>query len=238
MKKIVALLLALVMVFALCGCGKSEDEVKSEMYEDASIPDLYSFYESYKQNKVSATKEYVGKAYKMRAFVNAIEEDFVILEPMTPLPSEIGILIKIPMKNEDIMKLSVDQIVDIKGKLDEIKEGNETLTFLFNKKYVMNDIIEIDGYINEVNGIDNPNDGMTYIEINESIGPKYMHLGFCLYTYDDEVELMKINNEQKIIEGADITITGKAFFTKGYRQDYGHFNAEIDSIDTIKILSY
>lgn len=153
MKRVFALLLACVMMFALCGYANAAEAYDYD--KRTSTPDFRpeKFTEAYERNKVNAKDEYIGNVYDLRAIIYDIEDDYVLVYPIPYAESMYGpyigvdgpeILLKVPMEKEQIKRLAVDQALDIIGEIASIEEitnnEGETVIFIsFNENIMVTD---------------------------------------------------------------------------------------------------
>ena len=159
MRKVIALLLALSVVFALVGCSstpaeettntveptettqtnekETEENILSydAMLEKAERIELSNIYAEADENELRAEQEYVGNSYRVSAYVAEIGKDNF----STPNFINYGYHSVINLANkEDLMSLSKDNTYEIIGVISSIDNG----TIMFDNAY----LIDADNY--------------------------------------------------------------------------------------------
>lgn len=159
MKKVIALLLALSVVFALVGCSSTSSEETNtaettettetnnkeaeenvllsydEMLEKAERIELSDIYADADENTLRAEQEYVGNIYRVSAYVSEISKDNF----STPNFIDYGYHSDINLANkEDLMNLSKSNTYEVVGMISSIDNG----TIMFDNAY----LIDADNY--------------------------------------------------------------------------------------------
>ena len=117
MKKVFALLLAIVLCFSLCACGgQSEPELtKEELISTDLKTDIMTLQGEVYSNKVKAMQDYGNKPIIISGKVLTVETDHVVL-------CESQVCLDAYLSVEDLMKVESGEIISVAGIIKEIKE--------------------------------------------------------------------------------------------------------------------
>ena len=213
MKRFVALLLACVMMFALCGYANAAEAYDYDEARRATNFRPEKFTEAYELNKVNAKDNYIGNVYDLRAIIYDIEDDYVLVCPIPYAESLYGpyfgvedpkILLKVPMEKEQIKRLAVSQVLEIVGEISSIEEiansEGETVIFIsFNENIMATDVCYFIYKKDEILAAWNKGNG-NFLKIP--------YVGFIdSYTVEYRVCSDKTNVE-KILDAANTTKSG------------------------------
>ena len=106
MKKVLALLLAVTMIFTLCACGKMS---KEEMLKKAEVADWQKIHAEYDANNARAKETYDDKIILAKDFfVASISDDYISGQ-------QEGIHVSVYLSEEDLLKVSVGDKVNVVG---------------------------------------------------------------------------------------------------------------------------
>ena len=255
MKRIIALLLVLVMVFALCACGNSgksesiaEDQEKqngepfSERWEKASEVDFLSFCSAYEKNKVSAKNEYIGNDYKIMGYIYDIQDEYILMYPLIiDLKAKPFVSIKIPLRTEDILKISTNQVVTIYGEIIAIEaaadvDGQDVISVSISDEYEMEDSISIYGKIKHIGYYSNHTSGDMVLSILNIRNSKSSTSFLCYYSYDNTAKIKElINGDVPYREDDEVSLKAKVSYVVANGAAYGYdLYMHIDNIDEIR----
>lgn len=135
MKRFLSLLLVGVIAVSFSACGNNS---KDEMLEIANEVKTTEITSAISNNKITAEETYVGNVYKMTGFISAIEKKYI----------EIGDFV-LYLPKEDLEKITVNQKIEVVGKINKIYEDKEGKTFIEMKdSYLVRDTFEITGIMN------------------------------------------------------------------------------------------
>lgn len=230
MKKLIALLLALVLCLSLCACGGGNSDTpntpgtndivtpqevrmtKEEMLANAVEIDDYE--EEFESNKLRAEEKYIGNNYLVVGNIVSIESTHIEIKSIVNNTESLGI-ISVSLPEEDIMKLTTGQRVQVLGHFEAFTEEEMVVGttipqtyYIYNgvmtNGYVITDIFEFSGLLR-----------MSYLSYRDINGKVHQRYGdpsawqIGLDTTDDNVLAVDLSMENEIpvdhILGQNIT---------------------------------
>ena len=136
MKKVLALMLALVFVLSLVACGGSSGGEKSmtkeEMIESAKLATIGSITSDFNDNVAKAKNTYFNNVYTIWGYITDIGEDYVDLRPNNSTSSD---CIRAYLPNDELIELDkwyAIQVVGIVSGLAEDSSNVAEYTFDYN----------------------------------------------------------------------------------------------------------
>ena len=117
MKKVIALLFAVVLCFSLCACGsQSEPELtKEELISTDLKTDIMTLQGEVYSNRVKAMQDYGNKPIIVTGKILLVEADHVVL-------CESQVCLEAYLSVEDLMKVKSGEIISVAGIIKEIKD--------------------------------------------------------------------------------------------------------------------
>jgi len=239
MKKAIALILAVVLSFSLCGCVNccAEGIEGDSRFNNPNVFPLPEFYKTFQANKVNAVDEYVGKVYKFEAYVKEIEMDHIVaccVPCFVPGFFSVDvppIYVYVPMEKEVIKRLSINQVINIFGEIDSFEEITETIdgeeqsaiSVILTNKNKAEDIIEFVGEL-YIDG-----DIIKLLYINGSTTSSY------LCTNQSDVATVKGHNPP-FQQNQKVIVTGRLFYKHSQNLARVVFEVDykFDSIQEVK----
>lgn len=214
MKKVLIWILALVMVLGLAGCSSTPTEATNtaeptetngkeilsydEMLEKAERIELSDIYADADENALRAEQEYVGKIYRVSAYVSEISKDNF----STPNFINYGYHSNIKLASkEDLINLSKSNTYEIVGIISSIDNG----TIVFDNAYIIdagNYNFVLDGLYYSVTGSIDPSRYNLTVEEYLKRNPQRLEENL---SKDDDIELFvfaTLNASGK--DGADL----------------------------------
>lgn len=156
MKKLLALLLAIVLCFSLVACGGEKTATKEEMLAVAESFSSTDIENESNGNIVSAKAKFCNKTLLLTGYVREIKEDHI------ELSSDYGdsYMVDVYLSTEELATLKSDQLITVVGNTtDEIIEKTENsggMSFSYSHyqmpiAYLVKDRFEVTGILRGVN---------------------------------------------------------------------------------------
>ena len=154
MKRILAMLLALVLLLTLCGCeetGASHEAPEPTDYEVVRNALLENFEQ--------AQKQYTGSQIEWNVPVTRIEKDFsggtvtdrcMVLRAPTWYAGEDGVNFRFYLSQEEMKSLELGQVVRVKGRIDEIWLDGKTPQVEVKDASIVTDTFHVSGKISYI----------------------------------------------------------------------------------------
>ena len=202
MKKVLALLMALVLVLSLAACGGSSETsmTKEELLEIAHPTSIKNISEEADSNIARASSTYVDNTYTVWGCVTEIASDTITLSGYG------SCYLRAEMTSDEIMNLNTGDRIQIVGTISEITEG----TISMKNAHFVTDEYKIENAI----GID-----ITYSRITYTYICKVVDDNFGQVTFSTN----KITNAQwNKYDGYDFKVSASGKFIKapnGYEND-------------------
>ncbi len=242
MKKIIALILAIIMCLSLTACGSKMS--KEEMLEVAV--EIGNYRKELNENQLRAQEKYVGNIYLITGYVSDLTPESIKIDGFT-----------ITLSEEDIIKLENKQKVTIVGKVDslEIVENEEMLGGsnynipephgIMSNAYVVEDKFDVSGmllfrYVPSIlsNGKTHGNFGE---EEHWEVGIDTIDNNSYIVDYDmtDEIPVKHVigkDIDTVTISGkefnneARITVSAKVFYQSTYGIDADYYLKDVEVI--------
>ena len=247
MKKSISFFLALLLFFPFSMLFKNvadaDDSLLTEeidiIFSKTEAIKLNELSNAYDNNKVKAKHDYIGNEYSFTGFVYTIEDDYVLIYSLAK--NDYGSLfpysIKVPLSIEQIINLSINQVINIVGVIDDItisldEEGKP-------KKQDGEPIKEItlrDGcYMNEYTKFNTEIKKVVTSKDNKTSTLTLERYGGANYTYKAKPNVIDnlLSGEHKYKVGDRVTIKAKLNY-KGLMFSIGPIEYEITDIESFE----